>query len=265
MDRTPPLLLDSVRSQARVLRALTLREMQARFGRENVGFLWMIFEPMMFAGGVTLIHYFSDAAVHSPGIGPYPFTLLGYCLFIIFRNSFNRADKALNGSANLFYHRQVAPLDLLVARHYIEIVGCLCAFVVLTGVGIALGLSERPARPLELLLGIIGISWISFALMLVIAAHTYEGHAISRLVHPFSYLMVPLSGAFITMDFLPSWSRPYMAWNPMMSIFELARYGMFESARPDYIYPGYIIAVCAGLTYWGLLAIRRVRKDIHVG
>jgi capsular polysaccharide transport system permease protein len=84
------------------------------------------------------------------------------------------------------------------------------------------------------------------------------------MVHPISYFALPVSGAFITMSILPTWTRPYMAWNPMMSIFEMARYGQFEHAPARYIHTGYVVAVSTFTTYWGLIAIRRVRRHIHV-
>jgi capsular polysaccharide transport system permease protein len=50
----------------------------------------------------------------------------------------------------------------------------------------------------------------------------------------------------------------------MMSIFELARYGQFEAASDQYIYTSYVLAVTIFFFAWGLLAIRQVRRHIHV-
>ena len=35
--------------QKRVIGALMLRELTTRFGRENIGFLWIMVEPLLFA------------------------------------------------------------------------------------------------------------------------------------------------------------------------------------------------------------------------
>jgi capsular polysaccharide transport system permease protein len=56
-----------------------------------------------------------------------------------------------------------------------------------------------------------------------------------------------------------------MAWNPMMAMFETIRYGQFSNADDRYMYPGYVIAHCILALYWGLVALRHVRKYIHVG
>jgi capsular polysaccharide transport system permease protein len=39
--------------QARVLNALMIRELMMRYGRGNIGFLWLIVEPMLLCAGVV--------------------------------------------------------------------------------------------------------------------------------------------------------------------------------------------------------------------
>lgn len=250
--------------QGAVVKALCLRELQHRFGRDNIGYLWVIAEPMMLASVVTILH-----AMVSPhgdsGLSPYTFMLTGYCIFIIFRNSFNRAEHALNNSSSLLYHGMITPFDIMFSKAIVETLGCVSALVLLQAAGIMMGIAELPARPLYLYGAILLFASWTFALTLLVASYTYEGHFISRLVHPTSYFAFPLSGAFVTMSLLPAWTRPYMAWNPMMTIFEMARYGQFTQVKDTYIHTTYVIVVVAFTTYWGLVAIRRVRKHIHVG
>ncbi len=257
-------LFGGVIGQQSVLRAMMLRELQARFGRDNIGYLWVIAEPMMLASAVTLLHLLIEPGEGSGGMGVYPFSLLGYCLFIIFRNTFNRADGMINGSVNLMYHAQITPFDIVFSKAAVDALAALSALIVLMTVGIILGLALPPARPIYVLGAALAMSTMTFGLSMLIAATTYRYHAIGRLVHPFSYIMFPLSGAFITMAFLPAWARPYMAWNPLMQIFELARYGYFVGATDKYIDAGYIVAVCTISVYLGLIALRRVRRDINV-
>jgi len=40
-------LLDSFRIQLRVIGALLMRDVLTRFGRHNIGFMWMFVEPMI--------------------------------------------------------------------------------------------------------------------------------------------------------------------------------------------------------------------------
>jgi capsular polysaccharide transport system permease protein len=249
-------------TQAAVLHALILRELHSRFGRDNIGYLWLIGEPMMLATVISSIHTLTQSH-HPAGMHPFAFTVIGYCIFIIFRGIFNRAEGAVEGSASLLHHRMVTPLDIMVVKAVIETVGCMGSMAILLTIGIMLGIAEPPARPLYLFLGASLVTWWSFALSLIIAGVTFGSHTLGRFVHPISYFMVPLSGAFWTMSFLPVAFRDIMAWNPMVTMFEIARYGQFRAADSRYLYPEYAIAVCAVLTLIGLMVIRKLREKIQ--
>ena len=47
---------EGLRIQARVIGALMMREVHTRYGRENIGYLWLILEPMFLATAVGLLH-----------------------------------------------------------------------------------------------------------------------------------------------------------------------------------------------------------------
>ena len=250
-------------SQLAAIGALLLREMQSRFGKDNIGVLWLIGEPMMLATVISSIHYATSATHH--GMEPYPFTLIGYCLFIIFRGIFNRAEGTISASAPLLFHRTVKPLDIMLVKTVVESLGCFASLIILMSIGVALGIAHLPARPLFVLAGAAMVTWWSFALSLIVASVTYVSHSLARFVHPISYFAVPISGAFWTMSVLPASFRPIMAWNPMVAMFEMARYGQFEWADDRYIFPEYQIAVCACLTLIGLALIRRTQNNLHGG
>lgn len=257
------ILFSGLSSQAVVVRSLLLRELQNRFGRNNIGYLWVVAEPMMLASVVTILH--SIVSPHGDGgMSPYTFMLTGYSIYIIFRNTFNRSEAVLHTSESLFYHSMITPFDLVLAMMLVDMLGCISALFFLQTFGVMIGVAEVPFRPLYLMGAIFLFSWLSFGLALMVAAYSYGKPFMGRLVHPTSYFALPLSGAFITMSVLPTWTRPYMSWNPMMSIFEMARYGQFEKVTDQYIHVGYVVAVSAFTTYCGLLGIRKVRKHIHV-
>jgi capsular polysaccharide transport system permease protein len=258
-----PRFFPAMKVQSRVVGAMVMRELQTRYGRNNVGYLWMIGEPLMLASVISTLHYVGKLS-HQAGMGPYPFSVIGYCLFMIFRNLFNRGEGMIQSAVSMMYHKMITPLDVVLAKAIVELGGCLSSLAILMIAGIMLGIAELPVRPLYLFFAIFQIIWWAFGLSLIIASYTYDSHVLGRFVHPVSYFMMPLSGAFFTMSFLPPWARPLMEWNPMMSIFETARYGWFQAASDRYMFTGYTVAVSAGLTYWGLLAIRRVRAKIHL-
>lgn len=258
------IFVSGLTQQASVVNALALRELQQRYGRANIGYLWIIIEPLMLASVISGLHSLAGHGWSSNDMSPFTFTLTGYTIYIIFRNSFNRSDGVLHNYSHLLYHRMITPFDIMLGKSIVETIGCVSALVVLQTLGVMLGLSEFPARPIYLIEAIVLFSWFSFAACLLGGAYTFHSPLLERLIHPVSYFMMPLSGAFFTVSVLPVWARPYILWNPTVPIFELARYGQFEAATDRYAHVGIAVAVNCILTYWGLLAIRRVRKDIHV-
>ncbi|MDG2515870.1 ABC transporter permease [Sphingobium yanoikuyae] len=258
------ILFSGLAKQGLVINALALRELQQRYGRANIGYLWVIVEPLMLASVVTMIHSFVSHGAPAGDISPFTFTLTGYTIFIIFRNSFTRSDGVLHQYSSLLYHNMITPFDIMLAKSIVETIGCISALAVLQTFGVILGIAQFPARPIYLIGAIMLFSWWSFAWCLLAAAYTFHSPFLERLVHPASYFAMPLSGAFFTVSLLPAWARPYVTWNPMVPVFELARYGQFVSSPDRYTQVGFVVAANCFFTYWGLLAIRRVRRDIHV-
>lgn len=257
-------LLSGLAMQGAVIKALIMRDLQARFGRHNIGYLWVIGEPLLLASVITLLHTLATHGENSHGISPFTFILTGYCMFMIFRSATTRSDGVLGASETLFYHRMIAPLDIMVAQAVVDCLAAISALLLLQAVGIMLGLSSMPARPIYLIAAVLLLVWSTFALSLIVATYSYVSPLVERLIHPITYFTGPLSGAMFSMTFLPASLRGYMAWNPLMSIFEMARYGQFQQAKDTWVFPGYAVSVAVFLTFWGLIEIRRIRREIHV-
>ena len=248
--------------QANVIGALLMRELHTRYGRENIGYLWIFMEPMTLAGAVALLH--TGGSSHSAGIGPVPFAILGYSLFIMFRGMVTRGESALEANMPLLYHRRVTIFDMMFARALLEGVGTIVTYAVLIGFVIAIGLTTLPERPLELFIGISLMFWFSFAVSLLICAWTHDNRLVARFVHPVTYILMPLSGAFYQVSWIPLPYRTWITWFPMTLIFELLRYGQFRTARDTYVDNSYVVGWCLLLTYAGLVSIRATRRRIHL-
>ena len=75
--------------QLRVIKALMLRELTTRFGRENIGFLWIMAEPLLFAILVGLLW----RAMKGPleyGVDIVAFVVTGYIPLVLFRSTISR-------------------------------------------------------------------------------------------------------------------------------------------------------------------------------
>lgn len=256
---------DTLDVQRNVIGALIMRELHTRYGRDNIGYLWIIAEPMLLAGTVALMHIGSETSGHyGSDFGVIPFTLTGYCVFMILRSIVTRAETTLEANKPLLFHRMVTILDMLLARALLESISAVAAMVVLLSGAVALGLAHPPARPLLLLAGVGLMSWFSFALSMLICTATYFSKAAAKLVHPAVYLLLPLSGAFFLLRWIPEPFRTSLSWSPLNQIFEMIHVGQFQSVESSYYDPLYAAGWCAALTVLGLLSLRVLRRHVHL-
>lgn len=249
------------RVQVRVIGALIIREMQTRFGRENIGFLWMIVEPAMLALGITIIHYVISVPLPE-GLQPVPFYLSGYVPFMLFRYNAVRASNTILSNRVLMYHRQVKPIDLVLAAASLELaVSLLVLFMLLYGAAWA-GFSIWPERPLLLVVGILMMWWLAIGVSMIIMALGQFFPFTARLIPAFMYLTMPFSGMFFRIEWLPSRLREIFVWIPIPQIVDICRLGVWEHLEPNYIRVPYLIFFCGALTLVGLFALGAVRSRI---
>ncbi|NIJ09439.1 capsular polysaccharide transport system permease protein [Sphingomonas vulcanisoli] len=249
--------------QCRVIGALILRELHTRYGRENIGYLWLVAEPMLLASVIGSLHM-TGHTEYGSDIHPLPFTIVGYTTFIQFRGIVNRSEGAVEANAPLLYHRMVSIFDIVMSRALIEAAGCLIAYLLLMTFLIGIGLANFPARPIYYMLALLFMFWVSLIHSLIIAAISHENRTVGRLVHPYTYFMIPLSGAFFQMSWISEPYRSWLGWFPLTHILEMARYGQFHSANLKYVNIGYLTAVCLVGTWVGLTAVKLLRNRIHL-
>lgn len=258
-----PSFVRGLRAQLRVIGALLMRELHTRYGRENIGYLWLIGEPLILASVMGLLHS-GGHTEYGSDIKPLPFTVLGYTTYIMFRGIVGRSEGALESNAPLLYHRQVTIFDIATARALLEAAGTFLAYTVLMTLLVVAGLTELPARPLYLAGALALMLWYSWAHALIITAISFENRMVGRLIHPYAYFMIPLSASIFQVEWLPEPYRSWILWIPLPHIFELARYGQFNSADLDYFSGAYIVGACAMLTCAGLLTLRIYRSKLHL-
>ncbi|MFT8554788.1 MAG: ABC transporter permease [Zymomonas mobilis] len=249
--------------QSRVIGALILRELHTRYGRENIGYLWIILEPMLFALGIGILHAGSKGTEFSlTDIRPVPFAIGGYGTYIIFRNIVNRAAGTIEANAPLLYHRMVSLFDMLFARVILEAAGIACSIFILLFLSYCIDIGSLPARPIYIILGQIYMTWLSLAISIIVCAVTYENPTAERLVHPMTYFCIPISAIFFMLEWVPNPYRRWLEWVPLAQCTEMVRYGLFNSASNKYFHFGYLTLFCGILTLIGLLSLRIVRRHI---
>src|SRR6201987_6391707 len=101
---------DGLAAQWRVVGALLIREIYSRFGRESLGFAWIVAEPLVFAIPVLFVW----RAVRDPnehGISLMPFLWSGYLPLLLFRHLGDRILLFIRANVALLYHQRVTIFD----------------------------------------------------------------------------------------------------------------------------------------------------------
>jgi ABC-type polysaccharide/polyol phosphate export permease len=252
-----PSLLRSLAIERRVLYALMMREIITRFGRENLGVLWLVAEPMLFTLGVATLW----AAVGAHRGSPIPvvaFAITGYSSVLMWRNSASRAGSAVAANKALLYHRNVQIVDVLLTRIVLEISGATCSFLVLSCLSIYFGWMPMPIDLLEVLFGWLMLAWFGASLALLIGAATAFSEIVDRLWHPLAYLLFPLSGAAFMVDWMPTNMQKVVLLLPMVHGTEMLREGYFGNVVRTHFDLGYMTICCLVLSLAGLYVVRRV-------
>ncbi|MFM0152456.1 ABC transporter permease [Paraburkholderia sediminicola] len=248
--------------QRRVIGALLMREVITRYGRHNIGFLWLFFEPMLFTLGITTLWTIVKAN-HGSNLPITAFAVTGYSSILLWRNCSNRMVKALEVNHSLLYHRNVKVIDVFAARLILEIAGATSSCVVLTIAFTAAGLMEAPADILTALCGWILLAWFAFALGLAVGAASERAEMIERVWHIITYLLFPLSGAAFMVDWLPKNAQSLILWLPMVHGTEMIRHGYFGGQVRTYEDPVYLIMVNLFLTLIALALVRETSRRVE--
>jgi ABC-type polysaccharide/polyol phosphate export permease len=254
-------LARSLAIQGRVVRALLLREVITRFGRHNLGVLWLFLEPMIFTLGVMSLWML--AGLHSSSIPITAFAVTGYSSVLLWRNCAGRSAMAIQQNIHLLFHRNVQVIDVMLTRILIEVAGASASFSILSVVFITLGLMSPPVDLLGVLCGWLMLAWFGASLALVIGAGTAYNEIVERLWHPASYLLFPLSGAAFMVEWLPRAFQRTVLLLPMVHGVEMLREGYFGNAVRTHYDTGYMAVICLFLTCLGLMLLRYAGRRIE--
>ncbi|WP_264586035.1 ABC transporter permease [Sphingobium sp. B7D2B] len=247
--------------QRRVIGALLMREVLTRFGRHNIGFLWLFVEPMMFTLGVTAL-WTATKTVHGSDLPIVAFAITGYSSILLWRNMPSRCILAINPNLSLMYHRQVRIIDIFLARILLEAVGATISFVVLTLFFSFLGWLSLPEDVLQVIFAWLMLAWFGAALALFLGALSEISETTEKLWHPASYLLFPLSGAAFLVDALPKAAQEYVLYLPMVHGVEYLREGYFGSGFNPHYDMGYMALCNLTLTVLALAQTRITGRRI---
>lgn len=261
MSMQPTSLRDAWTIQSRVIWALFLREILTRYGRHNIGFLWLFAEPMLFTIGVTLMWVAFDQT-HGSDLPITAFAVSGYSTVLIWRNMPGRCVAAINPNAALLYHRHVKVLSIFLSRILVEAGGATLSLVILTLLFSYMEWMDLPEDVLTVALGWLMLIWFGTSLAIFLGALSEFSDLVDRLWHPVAYFLLPVSGAAYLVDALPPEAQRIILLLPIAHGTELVREGFFGSKITAHYDVAYFASINLVLTLVGLILTAYVSRRV---
>jgi capsular polysaccharide transport system permease protein len=251
------------RLQARVIGALMVRELITRFGRENIGFLSIMLEPLLFAVLVGIMWRFMKGP-EEHGVGVVAFVVSGYIPLVLFRSAVQRALLIFTANGSLLYHRQIKIVDLVLVRFLTEFIGHTMAYIFIGTVLVVIGEFPLPSDLGYVLYGWFAWGLFTLSICLIVAPLSEVSEVLEKIMPVTVYLMIPFSGTFNMTSWLVPAAQRIMLYSPPVNCMEIMRHGIFGTgvtAYYDLAYPVEVSTVCILV---GLLLCRRVRRTLVV-
>ena len=247
--------------QRRVIWALLMREVITRYGRHNIGVLWVVAEPMFFTLGVAAL-WTAAGFGHGSAMPIAAFAVTGYSGVLLWRNTVSKCNAGIQQNFNLLYHRNVRVMDVFATRILLEIGGTTASFVLLVAVMIATGFIPIPNDLLTSILGWLLLAWFGAALATLVGAAASFSEIVDRVWHPISYFMFPLSGAAFMVDWFAPPVREFLLWLPMVHGVEMIRDGFYGHLMRTHYDPAFLAGANLVLSLAGLMLLRMAGRRV---
>jgi capsular polysaccharide transport system permease protein len=257
-------LLKGLRVQFHIIRALIVRDMLMRYGRSNIGFVWAILEPMILTIGVMFV-WSTLKSPYEHGFQIVAVVFTGYMPLTLFRHFTQVGTFLFRRSITLLYHRHISLIDVLLARLTLEFAATSAAMVTVYLTLTMSGFIYPAADPGLMLLGWLYMALLSFGLSALFAVLSEYSDIVERIVPPFQYITVPLSGAFFMVDWIPKTAQDLIWYVPLVHCYEMFRAGYFGDKVVTYYSFWYPLVWALGLIWLGFVAMDKVRGKLHGG
>jgi capsular polysaccharide transport system permease protein len=253
-------LSEGVNLQARVVRALILREVRTLYGRHRLGYLWAFFEPITHIGFWYLLWtlMLRGNAVHD--MDPFVFLTCGLIPFFCFKSVAAFVQGAISSNAALLQFPPVKQIDTVIARFLLKAATMLVVGLTIFGILIFTGMAAWPDDPLEVILAtlamlLLGLGYGTFNCVLCNLFRTYI-----HFTGMISRILYFTSGLFFVPETLPAPVLNVLQWNPALHGVELFRSGWSALYESRFATFDYLVFFALVLLVFGLLLEPRVRK-----
>lgn len=253
----------SVFRHSRVIGALMMRETMTRYGREGLGFLWVIGEPLIFCLGVVVMwHVLKPPYEHGIKLGP--FVMTGYMCLLLLRHLIGQGMGAIPGNVGLLYHSRISVLHIFFSRIILETAGATVAFIIVYSILLALDQVSLPSNYLLLYSGWLMMAGMGAGMSMIFGGLAVVSEFFERLTSFISYALIPVSGAFTMTSFLPHAGQEVYKWIPFPHCVEMVRASVFGEFVETHYNPLYALLWVVIFNLVGLIILAAAQSHIEV-
>jgi capsular polysaccharide transport system permease protein len=251
-----------LKAHIRIVAALLIREISARFGDKPGGYIWAVIDPV---GHIAFMSVIFMAISRHPALGiSFPlFFATGYVAFQFFQGMSSYLDSAISANRALLHYPNVAPIDTIVARYILQMgTTTIVAVCVFTGLTFVNGDNIQIYWP-YVIEGAFSASLLAVALSLV---NNVMSARISIYDKVFAIFRRPLfltSGVFFRPDIMPHPLRDILLLNPVCHSIMLFRMGFYSEYRPTTLDMDYLYTFTFCVLFAGLLLFSMSREAIR--
>ena len=247
--------------QVRIIHALILREILAKFGVRKLGYFWIIAETLMqvaifagikFALGITMIK----------GVHFIPFLVTGIVPFIYFRNTVMKTMAGVRANRGLLSLAQINFFDLFYARFFLETATYIMVFIcalLITHFFIA---EIHIHNMLMVLYAFFLMGFIGFGIGLIFSVIVSIFDSFKVIVGVYLKILYFTSGILFSLALIPQEYWPWIALNPVVHTIEALRNSFFFSYSPTdaFLNLDYAFKFMLVINLIGFLLVRKMKK-----
>ena len=206
-----------------VIFALFLRELQSKFN-DKLGLGWAFVEPFVFIFAMSFARsLISGNDVHSVPV--FAFMMIGLIGVRTFLGCIGSVPNSLKANKPLYAFRQVQPIASVLTEFVVKF-----GVIVLISIAIyVLNLDFELKDPMLLIVLYFLLWTLALAISLIFAVLIAFVPEVNKIKSMLSRPLFFISCTFFSLQDIPEKFWPWLVWNPLVHIIELARYACYPS------------------------------------
>jgi capsular polysaccharide transport system permease protein len=252
-------VLKKWKAQGNTLKALTIHQLQGQMSTYRYGFAWVLLEPLIFIAAFRMMRKFFGAMAQPSGMTPLMFYVLGVFPIFMFFDGLRTYAVAASRSKLLDFPT-VSPLDLMIAKNVASFSVYFILFWVLAVTVSNFESAWPPENVLKIMFALLACWILGQGVGLAVSGAYLFFPPLKQFIGYTNFVVRMISGMFFCITMIPVTVWPYLTWNPLLHLTEIARDAWFESYVSPIANPGFVLECVLGTTLLGLLVERSIRR-----